>query len=205
MSPKSASYASRGGEKLAAALDAFEFSVEGLLCADFGAAAGGFTDCLLRRGAARVYAVDTGYGELAWRLRNDERVAVCERTNALHAECPEPVDLVTIDVAWTPQERIVPAALRWLRPAGRIVSLLKPHYELWKLRGRKPAAPLDDAEARAACAEVCPRLPGEGRCVRAVAASPLRGKGGNAEFFLLLTPPEPPRGQHVVDAAVRAF
>jgi 23S rRNA (cytidine1920-2'-O)/16S rRNA (cytidine1409-2'-O)-methyltransferase len=190
MSRKNTSYASRGGDKLAAALDAFGVSVEGFLCADFGSAAGGFTDCLLRRGAARVYAVDAGYGQLEWGLRNDLRVVVQERTNALHIDPPEPVDLVTIDVAWTPQRRIVPAALRWLKPGGRVVSLLKPHYELWKLRGRKPPARLNDAEARSACREVLRRLAEDRRLVRAVAPGALRGKGGNMEFFLLLTAEE---------------
>ena len=106
-------YVSRGGRKLAAALEAFGLDVTGLSCADFGANVGGFTDCLLRRGAARVAAVDTGYGALDWTLRNDPRVQVLERTNALHAEPPaERVDLVTIDVAFTPQRRVVPAAAR---------------------------------------------------------------------------------------------
>jgi len=182
-------FVSRAGEKLDAALDAFGLDARGLICADFGCNVGGFTDCLLRRGAARVYAVDTGYGELAWTLRKDPRVVVLERTNALHAVPPEPVDLVVIDVAWTPQAMIVPAAMKWLRPGGRIVSLLKPHYELEKLRGRKPPAALNAAQAREVCRRVCESLVGEGCRVRAVVPSVLRGKGGNEEFLLLLEPP----------------
>ncbi|TFG88259.1 MAG: TlyA family RNA methyltransferase, partial [Gemmatimonadales bacterium] len=133
-------FVSRAGRKLAAALDAFGLDVAGAICADFGCNVGGFTDCLLRRRAARVYAVDTGYGALAWTLRTSDRVVVMERTNALHCPVPEPVDLVTIDVGWTPQSRIVPAAMRWLKPAGggRIVSLLKPHYELGREAGARP-------------------------------------------------------------------
>lgn len=186
-------FASRAGEKLDAALAAFGLDVRGRICADFGCNVGGFTDCLLRRGAAKVYAVDTGYGQLAWRLRQDARVVVMERTNALHCAVPEPVDLVAIDVAWTPQSRIVPAAARWLkRPAGaretggRILSLLKPHYELAKMRRAKPAASLPDAEAEQVCLAVCEELGKLGCTVRAGMRSLLRGKGGNAEFLLLI-------------------
>ncbi|GAG39535.1 unnamed protein product, partial [marine sediment metagenome] len=133
MSDLTKEFVSRGGQKLGAALEAFGVDVRGATCADFGCNVGGFTDCLLRRGAAKVHAVDTGYGCLAWRLRRDSRVVVMERTNALYADPPERVDLVVIDVAWTPQRLIVPAAMRWAKPPGEgigIISLLKPHYEL---------------------------------------------------------------------------
>lgn len=124
-------FVSRAGLKLAHAFDAFPFNPAGLVCADFGCNVGGFTDCMLQRGAARVVALDTGYGTLAWKLRSDPRVETRERTNALHAEPPPGgVDLVTIDLAWTPQRLAVPAALRWLRPGGHIITLVKPHYEL---------------------------------------------------------------------------
>ena len=134
-------YVSRAGIKLEAALGGFELNVAGLCCADFGCHAGGFTDCLLRHGAAKVYAVDPGYGVLDYRLRCDDRVVVMERTNALYCEPPQIVDLVTIDVGWTQQRHVIPAALRWVRPGPRpgmgpdvggalIISLVKPHYEL---------------------------------------------------------------------------
>jgi len=171
-----------------AALEAFGVDVRGACCADFGCNVGGFTDCLLRCGAARVYAVDTGYGQLAWRLRKDPRVVVMERTNALHVKPPELVDMVAVDVAWTPQERIVPAALRWLKPAGRVLSLLKPHYELSKMRRSRPTAVLADRQADEICRIVCRRLERLGCCVRAAMRSVLRGKGGNREFFLLIGP-----------------
>lgn len=187
-------FVSRGGDKLDAALSAFDLDVAGLICADFGAHVGGFTDCLLRRGAARVFAVDTGYGVLAWRLRRDRRVVVMERTNALYVDPPRGggVDLVVIDVAFTPQRLIVPAAARWLRPGGDIVSLLKPHYELDKLpgsrrRGSRPP-PIEFALACRLCREVCEALHQAGATPLAVMVSPLRGKGGNAEFFLHLRP-----------------
>jgi 23S rRNA (cytidine1920-2'-O)/16S rRNA (cytidine1409-2'-O)-methyltransferase len=192
-------FVSRAGEKLEAALAAFGLDVTGAVCADLGCNVGGFTDCLLSRGARKVYAVDTGYGALAWRLRKSDRVVVMERTNALDCPVPEPVDLVAVDVAWTPQERIAPAAARWLKapaatiPAGAggacIVSLLKPHYELQKLRGVKPHAALSDQQAREVCLEVCQRLAAAGLPAAAVMPSVLRGKGGNLEFLLLLRRP----------------
>lgn len=181
-------YVGRGGDKLAGALDAFGLSVAGQRCADLGCNVGGFTDCLLRRGAERVYAVDTGYGALDWKLRTDDRVVVMERTNALHCQPAEPVDLVAVDVAWTPQERIVPAAAAWCGEGGRILSLLKPHYELAKLRKRRPGKPLTDAEANETCLAVCERLAGLGLPPSAVMQSRLRGKGGNVEFLLLIAP-----------------
>ncbi len=123
---------SRAGLKLEAALDGFELDVAGMRCADLGCHAGGFTDCLLQRGAAAVHSVDTGYGVHDERLRSDPRVTVMERTNALHCQPPETVDLVTIDVGWTKQRHVIPAALQWLGdvPGGLIITLVKPHYEL---------------------------------------------------------------------------
>ncbi len=124
-------FVSRAGEKLDHAIEEFEIQVEGLACADFGCNVGGFTDCLLKRGASSVIAIETGYGVLEWKLRNDPRVDVRERTNALHADPPDtPVDLVVIDLAWTPQRLALPAADAWLGPDGRILTLVKPHYEL---------------------------------------------------------------------------
>ena len=99
------------------------------MAADFGCNVGGFTDCLLHEGAARVYAVDTGYGVLAWKLRQDERVVVLERTNAMHVQLPESTHVVAVDVAWTRQCRILPNALRQLKPGGIVLSLFKPQYE----------------------------------------------------------------------------
>ena len=183
-------FVSRAGEKLDAAMDAFCLDVRGAVCADFGCNVGGFTDCLLSRGAERVYAVDTGYGALAWTLRNSPRVSVMERTNALHCPPAAAAALVTIDVAWTPQELIVPAAMRWLRPSQEaqtwVVSLLKPHYELAKMTRRPPAAELSPQQADHVCLDVCRRLENLACTVAAAMRSPMRGKGGNIEFFLLL-------------------
>ena len=188
MCPEQRKYVSRAGDKLAGALQTFELDVAGLVCADFGCNVGGFTDCLLRAGATKVYAVDTGYGELAWTLRKDDRVVVMERTNAMHCDLPEKVDLVVIDVAWTPQKLIVPAALRHLKPGGLIVALLKPHYELAKLAGKKPHHALDEAKSEEVCEIVCSQLGELGCEIREKVRSSLIGKGGNIEFLLLLSP-----------------
>src|SRR5688572_30045450 len=122
-------FVSRAGQKLEHALTDFAIDVAGRTCADLGSNTGGFVDCLLQRRAARVYAIDTGYGVLDWKLRNDPRVVVMERTNAMHAVLPEPVSVVTIDVAWTKQQHILPAARRMIADGGDVVTLIKPHYE----------------------------------------------------------------------------
>lgn len=129
--PEKLPFVSRGGLKLDHALTEFQFDVAGLTGADLGCSTGGFTDCLLQRGATRVHSVDTAYGEFAWKLRTDDRVALHERTNAMHFEPPEKVDLVVIDLGWTKQDKVIPVALQWIQgnPAGRIVTLIKPHYE----------------------------------------------------------------------------
>src|SRR5438128_543365 len=103
-------FVSRAGQKLQHALATFDIDVTGKACADLGCSTGGFTDCLLQQGAAKVYAIDTGYGVLDWKLRNDPRVIVMERTNAMHVTLPQPVEIVTIDVAWTKQRHILPSA-----------------------------------------------------------------------------------------------
>ncbi len=125
-------FASRAGEKLDFALTQFKVDGRDLVCADLGSDRGGFVDCLLKRGAKKVYAVERGYGLLDWELRNDQRVIVMERTNALHVKLPEPVDFVSLDVGWTPQKLIIPQALNLLKPVGQMISLLKPQYEVEK-------------------------------------------------------------------------
>ena len=122
-------FVSRAGLKLEHALATFGVDVAGRVCADLGSNTGGFTDCMLKRGAAKVYAIDTGYGVLDWKLRKDPRVVVMERTNAMHAELPQPVTMISIDVAWTKQQHILPAARRMIADDGDVVTLIKPHYE----------------------------------------------------------------------------
>lgn len=188
---------SRGGEKLKFAIDRLGLDLDGVAAADFGCHVGGFTDCLLQEGAARVYAVDTGYGVLAWKLRQDERVVAMERTNAMHVELPEPVDVVTIDVAWTPQRRILPNALRQAKPDGTILSLLKPQYEAppeLVHRGRVRPVDFDGVVRR-----VTDELAGMGIRVAEVVALPHERESKNPEAFLHIRPAEcrqvsPPSG-----------
>ncbi|MFZ3301506.1 MAG: SAM-dependent methyltransferase [Microgenomates group bacterium] len=122
-------FISRAGEKLDFALNHFKIDVNGLIAADFGSSTGGFVDCLIQNGTEKIYSVDTSYGELAWTLRNNPKVVVMERTNAMHVKLPEKVDLITIDTAWTKQILTVPNALENLKDGGKIISLIKPHYE----------------------------------------------------------------------------
>lgn len=194
-------FVSRGGLKLAAALDAFGVDVQGRIAADLGCNAGGFTDCLLQRGATRVFAVDTGYGALAWKLRQDPRVVVMERTNALHVDVAsvkafEPCTLVVIDLGWTRQDKAIPAAIKWLDKAdarSRIVTLIKPHYEADRQqlsRGEKGGI-LKDEDARLVADRVVSELPKLGVVVEGCIESPVRGgagkgKAGNIEFLASL-------------------
>ena len=186
-------FVSRAGLKLEHALSTFDFDVTGLICADLGCNVGGFTDCLLQRGASKVFAVDTGYGTLAWKLRSDERVTTLERTNALHVEQPEQVDLVVIDLGWTPQKLALPAGIRWTN-CGHIITLIKPHYELTKeekTNGSVSEGLSDDAISRVIsrvktqCQDLSLEILGE-------TLSPIRGKKsskkgvGNSEYLMLL-------------------
>lgn len=173
-------FVSRAGHKLAAALADLRVDPAGRCCADLGSNAGGFVDCLLQRGAARVYAVERGYGVLDYRLRRDPRVVVLERANALTVRLPELVELVTIDVGWTRQRLILPAARRLLAPGGTILTLVKPHYEA------DPAS-LDRGVMRkellpALLAALKGELPALGFELLGESASPLPGRGGNREF-----------------------
>ena len=199
-------YVSRGGLKLRHALDEFGVDPAGLWGADLGCSTGGFTDVLIRAGAERVFAVDTAYGELAWTLRQHERVVVMERSNALHVDAPGEVvarggvDLVVIDLGWTPQSRAIPAALKWLNDAGRIITLIKPHYERTEAE-KKAGGVVDDAAAEAIAERVARDLPKLGVRVVGLAVSPIRGgakgkkkKGtGNLEWLALVERDRPGR------------
>ena len=181
-------YVSRAGIKLAHALDAFQIDVTGFEGADFGCNAGGFTDCLLKRGATKVIAVDTGYGMLDWKLRNDPRVDVRERTNVLYSPVPpQGVDIVVLDMAWTRQRHSIPVAVRWLRPTGCIVALIKPHYES---QGEERKALVKGCLPAHIAADVVKRVLSEmtefGVQVIADCPSPLEGGGGNSEHLALL-------------------
>jgi 23S rRNA (cytidine1920-2'-O)/16S rRNA (cytidine1409-2'-O)-methyltransferase len=178
------SFVSRAGLKLDHALDAFALDVAGFVCADLGCNAGGFTDCLLQRGAAKIFAIDTGYGMLDYTLRKDPRVVAMERTNAMHVILPELVDLVVIDVAWTKQSHILPAARRLLKPLGGIVTLLKPHYEAdpaWLKAGVLPEERLPEIER-----EFATTLTSLGLTLNSLVRSPILGAKGNIEMLAWL-------------------
>ena len=187
-------YVSRGGIKLAGALDAFSLSVAGLVVMDVGASTGGFTDCLLRRGAGRVYAVDVGYGQLAWRLRQDPRVVVLERTNARYLErerIPEPVDLATIDTSFISLTKVIPRVLGFLGDNGRLLALIKPQFEVGRgLVGKGGVVRQPELHQRVVF-ELERFCRDQGLVVRGVIESPLLGPKGNREFFILAVKPTP--------------
>jgi len=179
-------YVSRGGVKLAGALDAFALDPAGLVVADFGASTGGFTDCVLQRGAARVYAVDVGYGQLAHRLRVDDRVVVLERTNARHLEAlAEPVDLVVIDASFISIAKLLPAARRVLRVGGEVVGMVKPQFEVGRAALDKGVVK-DPAARSRAIDEVAAAAEALGFEVVDRCDSALAGPEGNLEAFLRL-------------------
>ncbi len=181
-----AEFVSRAGQKLEHALEHFGVDVKGSVCADLGSNVGGFVDCLLRRGAAKVYAIDTGYGALAWKLRKDPRVVVMERTNAMHVELPEKVRLVSIDVAWTRQKNILPSARRLLAERGVAISLIKPQYEAGPELLRKGVLPSEHVET---LLEMVKRdIAASGFELVAMVESPIRGGQGNIELLAALRP-----------------
>lgn len=187
-------FVSRGGYKLEHALDHFGVEVKGDIAVDLGASTGGFTDCLLQRGAARVYAVDVGRGQLAWKLRQDPRVVVMERTNARHltaAQFPPPfagADLVVVDCSFISLRQILPPAVALWRTCGRLVALIKPQFEAGKAEADRGGGVISDPAVHArvlaeleAFVATLPRLRWRG-----VTESPLRGPAGNTEFLVLL-------------------
>jgi 23S rRNA (cytidine1920-2'-O)/16S rRNA (cytidine1409-2'-O)-methyltransferase len=183
------SYASRGGHKLAGALDAFGYDPSGTRALDAGASTGGFTDVLLQRGAAHVVAVDVGYGQLAWALQSDERVTVLDRTN-VRTLTPDqiggPVDLVVADLSFIPLGVVLPALVSCCLPGGDLLLMVKPQFEVGK--DRLPAGGVvRDPEHRAdAVRRVAEQSAALGLGVRGVTASPLPGPSGNVEYFLWL-------------------
>lgn len=181
-------YVSRGGYKLSGALDEFNFSPQGQVCADLGASTGGFTDVLLQRGAARVYAIDVGYGQLAWKLRQDPRVVVMDRVNARFLDkLPEPIDLIVIDVSFISLELILEAARSLLKPAGEIIALVKPQFEAGRGRVGRGGVVRDVETHR----EVLEKIVRAGTAVDlrvlGLARSSIEGAEGNVEFFIHFT------------------
>ncbi|MER3405379.1 MAG: TlyA family rRNA (cytidine-2'-O)-methyltransferase [Chloroflexota bacterium] len=182
-------YVSRGGLKLQHALDTFGIDVRGLVALDVGASTGGFTDCLLQRGAARVYAIDVGYGQLAWKLRQDPRVVVLERTNIRYLErLPDGAlaDLATVDVSFISLTKVLPAVLRLLKPDGFLIALVKPQFEAGPQRVGRGGVVRDPAVHREVLQQIISWAQEYGLVVRGLTRSPILGPAGNVEFLLWL-------------------
>lgn len=190
-------YVSRGGLKLEKALEAFKVALPDAVCLDIGASTGGFTDCLLQHGAQRVYAVDVGYGQLAWKLRQDPRVVPIERTNARHIDSrviPEEVDLVTVDVSFISLRLIVPAVLPLMKPVSRLIALIKPQFEVGKGQVGKGGVVKDHRLHDEVILSLRQFFESQGLKCPGVVPSPILGPKGNREFLALLLrgSPEPP-------------
>jgi 23S rRNA (cytidine1920-2'-O)/16S rRNA (cytidine1409-2'-O)-methyltransferase len=200
-------FVSRGGEKLAAALEHFDVSVAGVRALDAGASTGGFTDCLLQAGAAHVDAVDVGRGQLAWTLRDDPRVTVRERTNVRHLEPDDlggPVDVTVADLSFISLVTVAPALVRCTKPDGDFVLLVKPQFEAGRARIGKGGVVRDPAVHRDVLHEVRDGLRGAGLFVVDVMTSPLRGADGNVEFLAHCDARGPALGDARLDEAVPA-
>lgn len=184
-------YVSRGGYKLEKALSAFPVSPGGLVCMDIGASTGGFTDCMLQNGAKKVYAVDVGYGQLAWKLREDERVVNLERTNIRYLPeeaVAEPVGFVSIDVAFISLTLVLPVARRVLAPDGDIVALIKPQFEAGREHVGKKGVVRDAGVHAAVIRKICDFCAGSGLFVRGLTYSPIKGPQGNIEYLAWISP-----------------
>jgi 23S rRNA (cytidine1920-2'-O)/16S rRNA (cytidine1409-2'-O)-methyltransferase len=180
-------YVSRGGFKLAGALAAFEVAVAGKVCADVGACTGGFTDVLLQAGAGRVYAIDVGYGQLDWKLRQDTRVVVMERTNARYLEAlPEPAQFVCIDVSFISLKLILPAVKKWLTMDGDIIALVKPQFEAGPAQVGKGGIVRETAVHQSVLLDLLAWSAVNGLAAYGLARSPVTGTDGNVEFLLWL-------------------
>jgi 23S rRNA (cytidine1920-2'-O)/16S rRNA (cytidine1409-2'-O)-methyltransferase len=187
-------FVSRGGYKLEHALEHFNLDVAGLTVIDLGASTGGFTDCLLQRGAAKVFAVDVGKGQLAWKLRHDRRVVVMEKTNARglklenFAQAKAPADLITIDCSFISLQKILPAAVALLRVSGNIVALVKPQFEAGKAEAARGEGVITDPAIHERVLREVEEFVSQDRALRwrGVTESPLLGPAGNKEFLVLI-------------------
>ena len=185
-------YVSRGGEKLEAALQAFDLNIQGRVCADVGASTGGFTDCLLQHGAARVFAIDVGKGILHWKLRQDTRVIVMEDTNARYIErLPEPVSLVVIDASFISLKMLLPVVKGWFQPEnGEVIALIKPQFEVGRHIAARGQGVIRDAGVhRIVLFEILDYAQAGGYQAKGLIRSPLLGPKGNVEFLAQLLYP----------------
>lgn len=182
-------YVSRGGLKLHKAVQSFGLSLEGCVCMDIGASTGGFTDCMLSNGAAKVYAIDVGYGQLAWKLRCDERVVNMERTNfryVTHEQIPEQVDFASVDVSFISLRKILPVMRELLRDGGRAVCLIKPQFEAGRENVGKKGVVRDRAVHESVVASITEFAVESGFNVCNVDFSPIKGPEGNIEYLMLV-------------------
>ena len=181
-------WVSRGGMKLAKGLDHFHIDPTGFICLDLGASTGGFTDVLLTKGAAKVYAIDVGQGQLDWKLRTDDRVVVMEKTNARHLtakQVPDPIDLIVCDVSFIGLEKVLPPAMALAKPGGRLVALIKPQFQAGPGQVGKGGVVRDPAVHQAVCDEVEAFVAGDcGWTVLGITPSPIKGPEGNIEFLI---------------------
>lgn len=180
-------YVSRGGLKLKAALEYFNINLEGLVAMDVGCSTGGFTDCMLQRGARKVYCIDVGYGQLAWSLRNDPRVMLMERTNIRHLEkgrIPDAVDVVTVDVSFISLKKVIPKVLEFISENGNILALVKPQFEVGKGEVGKGGIVRDEGKRLLSVKGVREFAENEGLRTEGVFESPVAGQKGNREYFL---------------------
>jgi 23S rRNA (cytidine1920-2'-O)/16S rRNA (cytidine1409-2'-O)-methyltransferase len=182
-------YASRGGLKLEAALDSYKIDPSGLKCLDVGASTGGFTDCLLQRGAGIVYAMDVGYGQLAWKLRQDPKVIVIERTNIRHAKkelIPDIIDLAVIDVSFISLKLVIPEVEKFMGISGRMIALIKPQFEVGREHVGKGGVVRDPRLHQSVINHLTDYFTEAGYQAGPVVSSPITGPKGNKEFFISL-------------------
>jgi len=186
-------YVSRGGKKLEKAMQVFPVVLEGCTCMDIGASTGGFTDCMLQNGAVKVYAVDVGYGQLAWSLRTDERVVNLERTNIRYIteeQVPQPVDFISVDVSFISLTLVLPVAYRLLKDGAQMVCLVKPQFEAGKDKVGKKGVVRDPQIHREVIRKVIDCAAELGFWVRGLDFSPIKGPEGNIEYLLFLQKPQ---------------
>ncbi|KAF0221175.1 MAG: hypothetical protein FD174_673 [Geobacteraceae bacterium] len=182
-------FVSRGGLKLQKALDEFAIDVTGFAVLDVGASTGGFTDCLLQRGARKIFAVDVGYGQLAWKLRQDERVVNLEKTNIRFLtpdKLPEIPDMAVIDASFISLDKVLPNTIRLIRDDGVVVALIKPQFEVGRGEVGKGGVVRDEAKHQAVVASIRALAESLGLTVEGVTESPIRGPKGNREFLIYL-------------------
>ncbi len=182
-------FVSRGGLKLEKAMETFGLSLAGMICADIGASTGGFTDCMLQKGAEKVYAIDVGYGQLAWKLRTDPRVVNLERTNIRYVtgeQIPEELDFLSIDVSFISLELVLPVAFRLLKPGSKMVCLVKPQFEAGREKVGKKGVVRDPAVHEDVIRKVLDTALSLGFSPQGLTFSPVKGPEGNIEYLLLL-------------------